>query len=283
MASFKALCLAGVACLAVTATAHAADLLPPPPPVEAPYYPPPPPVIGGGWYLRGDVGVGISQLRDETNSFTTPVPDFSREGSFLKEAATFGAGAGYQLNNWFRADVTGEYRTSARYAAFENYTGSPNCLTGSGYFCLDGYSGSVHSAVFLVNGYVQLGTWYGLTPYVGGGAGVSLNTFSGLTDYGITNSGAFGQAADRTSSHFAWAVMAGVSYDLTPNLKLDLGYRYLDMGRISSNSIECSVNAGCPHEIQSYKLTSHDIRLGLRYTFADLIPYQPQLPLIRKY
>lgn len=281
MASFKALCLAGAASLVATAAAHAADLLPPPPPVEVPIYQPPV-NLGSGWYLRGDVGVGINRLSDLRNTFTEDVPDFSQEGYSLKESAILGVGAGYQINNWFRADVTGEYRTPAHYAAYENYSGSPNCPTGSGYRCVDGYKGSVSSAVFLINGYVQLGTWYGVTPYVGAGAGVAINMFDGLTDYGITNPGAYGHASDHTSSHFAYALMAGISYDLTPNLKLDVGYRYLDMGRFSSNPIECTVNGGCPHEIQSYKLTSHDVRVGLRYMFADNVPYiQP--PLIRKY
>lgn len=279
MASLKALCLAGVASLAATATTYAADLLPPPPPPV--YYPPPPIVVGSGWYLRGDLGAGLTQLSNARSEFTRPIPDFSQEGSFLKETAIVGAGAGYQVNNWFRADVTGEYRFGAKYRAFENYTGSPNCPTGSGYFCVDGYKGTVSSAVFLANGYVQLGTWYGITPYVGGGVGVALNTMSGLVDYGITNSGAFGQAANKTTSNFAWALMAGLSYDLTPNVKLDIGYRYLDMGKLVTGSIECNVNNGCPHEVQRFNLTSHDLRIGLRYMFADYAPPPP--PLIRKY
>lgn len=278
MGKFKALLLAGVASFAAMAQAHAADLLlPPPPPVEPVYTPV---AIGGSWYLRGDVGAGITQLSGLRNSFNEYIPDFSQDGYSVKESAILGLGAGYQLNNWFRADVTGEYRTGARYRAYENYSGSPNCPTGSGYLCLDGYSATVRSAVFLVNGYVQLGTWYGITPYVGAGVGTSINTFAGLTDYGITNPGASGQAADHTSPRFAYALMAGFSYDLTQNLKLDIGYRYLDMGRLTSNPIICT--AGCTNEVQSYHLTSHDIRLGLRYVFSDLVP-APQIPLVRKY
>ena len=280
MGSFKALFLAGAASLATIASASAADLfLPPPPPVEPTYVPV---NFSNGFYLRGDVGVGIQELSGLRNTFSETIPDFSRDGYSLKEAAILGAGAGYQFNNWFRADVTGEYRTQAKYRAYENYSGSPNCPTGSGYLCLDGYNGSVSSAVFLVNGYVQAGTWYGVTPYVGVGVGTSINTFSGLTDVGLTNPGAFGQAESHTSARFAYALMAGISYDLTRNLKLDIGYRFLDQGRVNSNPIICQDQNGCPHETQSYRLTSNDVRVGLRYQFADFLPVAAP-PLVRKY
>ena len=283
MASFKALCLAGVASLVATAAGHAADLpspLPPPPPV---YVAPVPVGLGSGWYLRGDVGAGINELSDAQSTFTETVPNFSHDGYNLKESAIFDAGVGYQINNWFRADVTGEYRLDAKYQAYENYTSSPNCPTNSGYFCLDGYHGNVHSAVFLVNGYVQLGTYFGATPYVGAGVGAAITTFAGVTDYGITNSGAYGTASDRTSSHLAYALMAGFTYDLTPRIKLDFGYRYLDMGKFSSNPINCTVNGGCPHEIQTYKLTSNDIRLGLRYMLTDFAPIAPPPVIVSRY
>jgi opacity protein-like surface antigen len=81
--------------------------------------------------------------------------------------------------------------------------------------------------------------------------------------------------------------MAGLSYSISQNVKLDFGYRYLDMGRVTSNPIICSGSGVCPNEVQSVKLASHDIRLGLRYMF-DSNPgpaYEPlpPPPLVRKY
>ena len=167
--------------------------------------------------------------------------------------------------------------------AIEHYSGSPNCPTGSGYLCVDGYRAHINSGVFLANGYFDVGTWYNATPYFGFGVGGAYNTFGGLTDYGVTNPGAFGVASDHGSFNFAWALMAGVSYNLTQNLKLDVGYRYLDMGSTYSNAIICTGGGNCPNEVQRVKLASHDIRIGLRYMFADSAPYQPLPPLVRKY
>jgi opacity protein-like surface antigen len=36
-----------------------------------------------------------------------------------------------------------------------------------------------------------------------------------------------------TSYHFAWAVTAGICFQLTPSATLDVGYRYLDAGQSS--------------------------------------------------
>lgn len=278
MGSIKAFLIASVLAVAATNLAEAADLLPPPPPLE--------PVIApasdfGGWYLRGDVGVGIASINNLRSSFDsgfTVVGDEFNSKS-IGDSTTLGMGVGYQFNKWFRADITGEYRTGAGYHSIESAVFQ---CGGIGVVrCHDNYTGQVSSAVALANGYVDLGTWYGLTPFVGAGVGFSENFFKGLTDQGEV--GGFGFAPDHTSTSFAWAAMAGVGYSITPNLKLELGYRYLDMGTITSAGIQCQNTPACGHEIQRFHLTSNDIRLGMRWVFADLPPPPPQMPLVTKY
>lgn len=290
MASFKALCLAGVASLAVNASAHAADLLPPPPPVEMPVMPAP--AIGGGWYLRGDVGEGNLQLRNGISTFSpSPNPYTTPGGAIIPQPYGFnqnydvtpqvalGLGAGYQFNHFLRADVTGEYRFGSSYHATEGYAAGATYPGGGDY-----YSGSITNAVFLANGYVDLGTWCHLTPYIGAGVGVAVNQFSGVTDANIANFGQIGGAASaHSSTDLAYAFMAGLAYDIGPNLKLDVGYRYLDMGRISTGTFNCYGSCGNNSgEVQHYHLVSQDVRLGLRYSFANFVP-TPQIPLIAKY
>jgi opacity protein-like surface antigen len=284
MGSSKVFLIASVLAVAATSCAGAADLLPPPPPMEPIIAPAP---DFSGWYLRGDVGLGLNQLNDLDSTFATPIPGFAHDGQGLGKQIVIGAGVGYKFNNWFRADVTGEYRTGSYLWALESYQPgglfpSPACPN----ICYDRYSGSVSNAVFLANGYFDLGTWYGITPFIGGGVGVSDNMLHALTDNGL-ETGGFGTAQDHNSLQFAWALMAGFSYSLTSNLKLELGYRYLDMGKVDSNPIVCQGvgPGGCNFEKQSFRMTSNDVRLGLRYMFAD-IPAPPppmQMPLVRKY
>lgn len=269
MARMKAILLAGAFVVGAGDLARAADLLPPPPPME----PAPPPVVASGFYLRGDIGVGFDELSSFNSTDAAFIGGFSYDGSGLGTQGFFGGGVGYQFNNWFRVDGTAEYRTNTKFWAIENYT----AFCGFG-VCHDDYSGHLNSIVTLANGYIDVGTWYGFTPYVGAGIGAAFNQFTGLTDIGV-ETGGYGQAPTRTSTQLAWAAMAGVSYSITPNWKLDVGYRFLSMGKMTSAGIQCV--AGCTHEIQSFNLFSNDVRVGLRYVFAEVPPPAP--PLVTKY
>jgi len=285
MANVKAILSAGAILLSAVSGVQAADLLPPPPPpplepVSAPNF--------GNWYIRGDVGVGIDQISGLRSTFSdgSIPPGFARESSSVGNQVELGIGVGYQVNNWFRADVTGEYRTDSHFKALESYSDTTH-YCGSGLpsvtTCYDGYDANVSNAVFLANGYFDIGTWYGITPFFGAGVGFSHNQISGLTDRGT----GFGQAPDNGKFDFAWALMAGLAYSVTPNFKIEMSYRYLDMGSVQSGGIQCFNTASCSQEFQNFKLASNDIRIGFRYMFADYAPPAPPLeyqqPLVRKY
>ena len=242
-----------------------------------------------GWYLRGDVGVAINQMSNlrstlqPVNALGGAAPGISTAYSDIGDSAIIGIGAGYQFNNWFRADFTAEYRSSAAYRKGVTYTAF--CANP---FCLDTYTANVSTAAFMLNGYVDLGTWAGVTPYIGAGVGMANHRMKGLTDVGA----GMGYAGDMTKTNFAWALMAGLGYNVTPNLKIDAGYRYIDMGSIASNPIVCEVITACFFEVQSYRATAHDFRLGVRYMLGDTAApvlaasapiYGGRAPLVRKY
>ena len=267
MDGFKVLTLAGLMALGAVPAAHAADLLPPPPQLE-PY---PEPIESSGWYLRGDVGVGNTIQGKVSSSDAAVVPGFAINEHHLDDSALAGVGFGYEFNNWFRADVTGEYRTSARFQSIES---------GGGGF--DTYNGSVQSSVVLANGYVDFGHWHGFTPYIGAGVGGAFNQVASLTDVGAgAFAGGLGWAPTKSSTSLAWALMAGISFDVTHNLKLDISYRYLDMGDAQSGAIACI--AGCTNETQKYHLASNDIRIGARWMFGEEEAPPPPPPLVTKY
>jgi opacity protein-like surface antigen len=281
MGKMKALFLAGLA-IGASSAASAADLLPPPPPLP----PAPAPAADfGGWYIRADVGVGALQgdsfrstLSPDLTSYSQPVlPNqafYSNSFASLGDTTFIGAGVGYQYNSWLRGDLTGEYRNEATYRRGINYMAFDGSF-GPGY---DVYNAGLSTALFMANAYIDLGCWHGITPYVGGGVGVAAHNFRNLTDTGA----GFGYASDTSPANFAWALMAGVSLNVTPNLKLDLGYRYLDMGSIHSNPIYTLAPPDF-QEVQSFHVASHDFRLGLRYMFNDGGRAMPVMPLMAKY
>ncbi|MDP3409921.1 outer membrane protein [Bosea sp. (in: a-proteobacteria)] len=298
MGSLKTFALAGAMALGASAAA-AADLA---------YAPAPPPheplglkgTISSGFYLRGDIGVG-SQSYDELDvklnngpviaaagvtSFTTIKPDRGF-------AAFAGVGIGYQFNSYLRFDLTGEYRGGSfngRDQISYNF-GVPTNQTNV-------YRADVATFVALANAYIDLGTWNCLTPYLGFGIGMANHSVSGLSDQGINQavgaafantSYAYGDSADKTN--FAWALMAGVSYDVTSNLKLDIGYRYLNMGDGPTIGLRGAngLLANPSSSVRFKGIDSHDIRIGMRWNFSDPSCCGPvekpiaYAPTVRKY
>jgi opacity protein-like surface antigen len=273
----KMMALAGAAALASTA-ATAADF--PPPMAPAPQYVQAP-VDTGGWYLRGDVGVGAQHFTDfthtQTNSAFVWPASWRMDQMNVGDAAFVGFGVGYSWNNWVRFDVTGEYRAAAKVKTIGSYT--EFCPNGR---CFDVYDGSQSAMVFLANAYIDLGTWWCITPFIGAGVGSAYTRSTGFTDVGFISDGStgFGLASKEFSKwNLAWAVHAGLAYNVTNNVKLELAYRYLNMGDVQTQTIDCA-SGGCatggPRAF--YNLTnfdSHDIKLGMRWMLAPEPVYAP--------
>ena len=85
--------------------------------------------------------------------------------------------------NWLRFDATAEYRAKTRVYAFGQLHRTAAATFG------DTYQGNLKSWVFLANAYVDLGTWYCLTPFVGAGIGGAYNTLADFTDINTVTGG----------------------------------------------------------------------------------------------
>jgi opacity protein-like surface antigen len=285
MSGVKILALAGAAAMLSTA-AFAADFPPPvPPPVIQPA-----PVVESGWYLRGDVGVGVQSFRQfdhfQTNSVFMWPATWTIEQKHMDDTTFVDFGIGYQFNNWLRFDFIGEHRNSAKFKVLGSY--HEFCPNSSA--CFDLYDGSHGANVFLANAYLDLGTWWCLTPFIGAGVGGAWNTVSTVTDIGFISNGTTGfgySSADFSSWNFAWAAHAGVTYNVSSNLKLEFAYRFLSLGSVKTPVVNCSssgcqiTNSGPSAYYTLSNFDSQDFKIGLRWMLQPEQPvYQP--PLIRK-
>ncbi|MGA9947852.1 MAG: outer membrane beta-barrel protein, partial [Xanthobacteraceae bacterium] len=114
------------------------------------------------------------------------------------------------------------------------------------------------------NGYIDLGTWNCLTPFIGAGVGAAFNSLDDFVDTGLGTTGS-GIGGNPTETHLAWALHAGVSYAVTQNFTVELAYRYLNYGSIT-DTVNCI--GGChPDSYKFNDLTSNDIMLGMRWRF----------------
>lgn len=219
-----------------------------------------PPVVVKGWYLRGDIGYSNQQvdslfnaLYDDYDSVDTVYKDFDGAG-------TFAAGIGYRWNHWFRTDITGEYRSKSDFDGLDigviGGIASPN-----------DYSAKKSEWLALVNGYIDIGTWHGITPFVGAGVGAANIKISDFTDVGVTfDSVAFGE--DHDEWNFAWALYGGLAFEVTEAFTVELAYRYLDLGDAESGNLVGYDGTDLIDNPMIFEdITSHDVKLGVRYTF----------------
>ncbi|MCZ8376359.1 MAG: outer membrane beta-barrel protein [Beijerinckiaceae bacterium] len=257
--------------------ASAADMLsaPPPPPMMAPA---PHIDAGGGFYLRGDIGVSN---HDNGGVFLAPGgANFQTMSSSLGNSVFLGVGAGYAYNSWLRGDATIEYRSAAKFRISELDTRG---TAGTGDDGINVTTGKVSAVVGLLNGYVDLGTWHRITPFIGAGAGFATIFTNDVRDVGYAAfAGGTGSAPSKTDTRFAWAIHAGLGYDLSTNLKAEVGYRYLNMGTINTANVVCTIPC-TTFNARIKDLSSHDIKFGMRYIFADAAPAFAPGPLVRKY
>ena len=265
--------------------AHAADL-------DYNYGEPPPETkveFGSGWYVRGDIG---ATFLPTMNIATPSLPTAPNQNPPPAPAVALGSGhdvgyvasvaGGYQFNHWFRTDLMFDYHqpiaqtsnsgngnvfcttgVSYPYQVGTNY-GPPNYANGG---CTGNYQSKISSYDVLVNGYIDIGTWHSMTPYVGAGVGVGFGHYQSSATYVQANgspyhitytdpqfNATFAPNFDRQSSgtyyNFAFAAMAGVAIDVYDHTKLDIGYRYLHLGTITA------LNGS---------LQEQEVRVGVRY------------------
>jgi len=144
--------------------------------------------------------------------------------------------------------------------------------------------------VIMANAYLDLGTWWCVTPYIGAGVGGSYNRFSGFRDDGVsatggvlTNSVTYGAANGKWD--LAWALHAGLGYKATPNTTIELGYSYMNLGDAWSGGTRSfdGVPLANSSPFLVRDITSHDVKLGVRWNFdTPSIYVPPPRPLVTK-
>ena len=278
MRSVKSLIVAGAASVFSTAV-FAADLPIAQPPMYAP-----PLVDFGGWYLRGDIGFSnqsVSRVLD-TNSTAYNNVAVSQTSSF-GSAGIFDVGVGYAFTNWFRADVTAQWRGKSNFTGLDVVTGTGPF---AGFVGTDIYTATKSEFLFLANAYFDLGTWWSVTPFIGGGIGTARVSIADFSDTGdFINGGAqfhsLNYAGQASKWNFAWAAHAGLAYRVTPSVTLELAYSYIDLGSgITGSSYSFDQVTNTTHApFALHDITSHDLTLGVRWNL-DTPP--PVMPLVTK-
>jgi opacity protein-like surface antigen len=271
--------------------------------------------VGSNWYLRGDVGYGFEdeptvvptaglipailtdaatgvQYVNMPSGNATGNTGVTRGNAQTSRAFNFDVGVGYRVNNYLRLEAAYMYSTGPGLSYSKGSLcpdASPTQVAGVGYIwdpvaCTGYLNAKQTNNTALASAYLDLGTFWGLTPYIGAGAGFNANTISGSSHFIINADGSAyrGSTAVSGGAPYVWvspggtplgtqpnvdfgsqnwdrhfsstrysmagALMAGLGYQLTPSATLDIGYQYLSLDVFGSN-----------------KSSIQDIRIGIRY------------------
>ncbi len=225
-----------------------------------------------GWYLRGDIGTyhgaGTVGFALGGNQEFVDAPFFDN--------VAIDVGVGYIFNDNLRADFTISHFGDFLLGGLSDLGGCGAGYTGE---CLHNTSATADVTDFSLNGYWSLGSWSGVTPYLGSGVGLALVRWGdydsqlycvldpGETCAGATHSGGPGReilpAGAEITNHFrstavSFSLMAGADYRLTDSLTLDFGYRFTRL-------IDVGLNDGGTDVGEINDLNVHQISAGLRY------------------
>ena len=269
MGRSKIYLLAGAAFLSVPAAgALAADIPEIPPPVH----------FSGGWYLRGDIGITNQQVGSLFNAlYDDPgIISVTNLGKDFSSSPLIGLGIGYQHSEHLRFDLTGEYRSGADFHGLDSVV-----ATGPTTYD-DNYTGIKKEWTFLANAYWDIGKWGGFTPFLGAGAGFSYNTITNFTDVSVVNN-SIAYGASSSKLNFAWALYAGMGYQVSPNLTIEAAYRYIDLGNAASGDLITYTGTNTIDNPMEFRhLTSHDFKVGFRWAF-DAPQQSSYYPPVVKY
>jgi len=240
--------------LAPLTPAHAADYDPPIYVDQAPDYVPV--EVGSGWYLRGDVAY-LPQKTFKNGDFAidpiTPASFDEKDNSIFASI-----GFGYHFNDYLRADLNLGYLPGNKIGVgFDNSATAPagTAIVGSGNLSNYAFSG-------ILNGYVDLGTYVGITPYVGAGVGLVMSKRSLSASYTdeANSINDFTLSDGKTQYSLAYTLNAGLAYQVSKNVSIDLGYQYF-----AAPDVEYATAASLTSYPIHKGISNHQVKLGLRY------------------
>ena len=155
-----------------------------------------------------------------------------------------GGAVGYQFNEHIRAEV--ELSHSSWHVNSYNSSGRP----------FKPATGSISETYLLGNIWYDIPTHSAFTPYVGGGLGAGFTSADALF-----NGGTHGYGPPLSQPNLAFQIGAGVKFDLSEKLALDVGYRFKDVTGVHFG------DTGGKYDYRNATLASHNVQIGLTFRF----------------
>ena len=148
-------------------------------------------------------------------------PGLPTQGTIVTEGDTgyrVGGALGYSFGRYFSVEGEYAYGENDLDTLNSNLIGVPLAATGT-----------ASAQTYMANAYLSLptGAW---RPYVGGGIG---QAHVEADNAGFANVLVTADKTNDSDNAFAWQLMAGVGYQIAPNLELGARYRYLNIDEVT--------------------------------------------------
>ena len=237
------------------------------------------PVMGyaegkSGFYVGGHIGAAGVETTDtdmysslKINGSTYDVPGSLAFGNHRKTGFAGGISGGYDFNEHYGTPVRLELNYTARSQAKSSkdrqfYPGSGDVMK---------LEQKTDLQTLMLNMWADIPTGTAFKPYVGGGIGVAF------VDYDVNNTFHYDDgtkekfySGSKSTTNLAWSLGAGVAYDINPSFTLDLGYRFINAGKVkvkTDTEFFDIYTGGDIHTETETKIKSNELFLEGRYKF----------------
>lgn len=214
-----------------------------------------------GYYITAKGGVSQTMDTGTTNYTEGDGDFFTLQSEDLGTGSAFGFSVGKYLTTSFRLNLEAIKRTGYEYDA--PFTDFPTFSD----------KAKIQTEALFINGFYDFQPFSirntAITPYLGGGVGISRNKMGTTAEYenglpsGFTTDG-------NTINQFAYKLSAGTLVSLTEQLSLDVNYQYVNLGEFEGSG-EVYLNgvrqADDLKALNGGDIKTQELMVGLQYTF----------------
>ena len=196
--------------------------------------------------ILGDTGGGQFDIKDND----------------LGTGYVFGLSVGKYITNNFRVELEASQRGGLEYDT--EYASEPNLGTTT--------KADIKTQSIFINGFYDFESFAIInslvTPYIGGGIGISRNKMGVVTEVTLENEVAY--LDGNKVSQFSYKLAAGTLINLTKKLSLDINYQYVDLGSFKSG-LDYVASGGATgtltEALNDGEIKTQELMVGLQYKF----------------
>ena len=196
--------------------------------------------------ILGDTGGGQFDIKDND----------------LGTGYVFGLSVGKYITNNFRVELEASQRGGLEYDT--EYASEPNLGTTT--------KADIKTQSIFINGFYDFESFAiinsSVTPYIGGGIGISRNKMGVVTEVTLENEVAY--LDGNKVSQFSYKLAAGTLINLTKKLSLDINYQYVDLGSFKSG-LDYVASGGATgtltEALNDGEIKTQELMVGLQYKF----------------